>query len=197
MISRKSFGTVICAILISTTSSAATLGQNDPAAYRLLSGNGEDSPSSFSESISESVPDQSQCAGSGDLGDHQSYCSPRWTASADFIILNRSGGGNQTLVDRVPGIPSNERVPGRQAFGELFSTPGAEALDGNDFQQGFCGGPRVGLIRHGDSGYDLEFSYFQIDGWRSDRTVEPNDPDDCLVMRAPGHWVKPTTVVGG
>jgi len=87
-------------------------------------------------------------------------------------------------------------VPGSNSFGELFSTSGAEALNSKDFQQGFRGGPRVGLIRHGDSGYDLELSYFQIDGWRSDRIVVPDDPEDCLVMRAPGRWLAPAETPG-
>ena len=59
---------------------------------------------------------------------------------------------------------------------DLSSTPGVEALNANDFQQGFAGGPRLGLIRHGDSGYDFELTYFQIDGWSSVRTVGPYDP---------------------
>jgi hypothetical protein len=174
MNSRKLFGTVICAFLVLATSSAAALGQNDPAAYRLLTGNGEDSPPSFSETMA----DQSQCAGCCDVGGCQSYCCPRWTASADFIILDRIGGANQTLVERVP------------LHDDPFRTPGAEALNGNDFQQGFCGGPRVGLIRHGDCGYDLELSYFQIDGWSSARSVGPDDPIDWLVMRAPGGFTQ-------
>ena len=98
MNSRNLFGTVICAILVLATSSAAALGQNDPAAYRLLTGNGEDSPPSFSETMA----DQSPCAGCCDVGCCQSCCCPRWTASADFIILDRIGGANQTLVERVP-----------------------------------------------------------------------------------------------
>jgi len=174
MNSRKLFGTVICAFLVLATSSAAALGQNDPAAYRLLTGNGEDSPPSFSETMA----DQSPCAGCCDVGGCQSYCCPRWTASADFIILDRTGGVNQTLVSRVSG---ND---------DPFRSPGAEALNSNDFQQGFCGGPRVGLIRHGDCGYDLELLYFQIDGWSSNRSVGPDAPPDWLVMSAPGGFVQ-------
>jgi hypothetical protein len=177
MNSRKLFGTVICAILILPTSSAVALGQNDPAAYRLLTGNGEDSPSSFSETKA----DQSQSAGCCDVGCGQSYCCPRWTASADFIILDRIGGTSQTLVSRVPG---------NVKFVDLPKTPGVEALNGNDFQQGFYSGPRVGLIRHGDCDYDWELSYFQIDGWSSDRSVGPDDPVDWLIMRAPGGFLQ-------
>ena len=95
------------------------------------------------------------------LGGCQSCCCPRWTASADFIILERVGGVSQTLVERVPLVDHPS------------TTTGVEALNSNDFQQGFCGGPRVGLIRHGDCGYDLELSYFQIDGWSSAETLGP------------------------
>ena len=174
------FAAVICAVLVWTTSSAAAQGPNDPADNRGLTGTGEDSPPSFSGTMAD-----------------QSSCRPRWTASADYIILNRSGGTNQTLVERVPGTPPHHRVPGSTTFGELFSTPGVEALNGNDFRQGFCGGPRVGLIRHGDGGYDCELSYFQVDGWHSDRAVVPDNPDDCLVMRAPGQWLSPAMTPGG
>jgi hypothetical protein len=91
--------------------------------------------------------------------------------------LNRIGGVNRTLVERVPGT-----VP----IGNLPATPGTQALNSNDFQQGFSAGPRIGLIRHGDSGYDFELSYFQIGDWSSARTVGPDYPPDWLVMRAPG-----------
>ena len=179
MNSRNLFGTVLCAIFVLATSSAAALAKNDPAAGRLLAGNGEDSPPSFSETMAG----QSPCAGCCDAGGCQSYCCPRWTASADFIILDRIGGVNQTLVSRVPRTCKNR-----------FTARGVEVLNSNDFQQGFCGGPRLDLIRHGDCGYDLELSYFQIDGWSNDRTIGPDDPTDWLVMRAPGgfHANQPT-----
>ena len=122
---------------------------------------------------------------------------PRWTASADFIILDRLGGANQMLVQGVAGFSTSDRFPGSKTFGELLHHAGLEALNGDDFQQGFAAGPRVGLIRHGDFGYDLELSYFQVNDWRSDRTVEPNGPDDCLVIKAAGHWLSPTTSQNG
>jgi hypothetical protein len=57
-------------------------------------------------------------------------------------------------------------------------------LNANDFRQGFHGGPRLDLIRHGDCGYDLELLYFQIDGW-SDSKLFAGDPD-TLLFTAPG-----------
>jgi len=173
MNSRDLFGAVAWAILVLATSSAAALGQDDPTGYRLLTGDGGDSP----PSLAETMADPSQCAGRCDWGCCESCCCPRWTASADFIILDRIGGANQTLVDRVPlYVPPD--------------TPGNEALNSNALQQGFCGGPRLDLIRHGDCGYDVELSYFQIDGWSSDRTVGPDDPADWLVMKCPGNFVQ-------
>ena len=176
MNSRNLFGTAICAILVWAANSAAALGQIDPAAYRLLSDNGEDSPLSASETAADLSPSAGCCEVDGCL----TPCRPRWTAAADFIILDRVGGGNQTLV---------ERLSRSVKFEDIAGTPGAVALTGNDFQ-GFCGGPRVGLIRHGDCGYDLELSYFQIDGWKIDKNIGPDDPPDWLIMRAPGGFLQ-------
>ena len=173
MKSRTLLATVVGAILALAASSAA-LGQHDPPADRLLPGNGEDSLASFSETAA----DQPQRDGRGDVGGFQAYFSPRWTASADVIILDRIGGANQTLVARVP----HDEDP--------FKVAGVEALNGSDFQQGFAAGPRLGLIRHGDGGYDFELLYFQIDGWSCDRSIGPDDPIDWLVMRAPGDFTQ-------
>jgi len=177
MSSRNLLGTAICAVLIGAASTAAVLGQNAPPPDRLPAGNGDDSPPSFSETMADQ-PQGSCCC---DLGCCPSCRCPRWTASADFIILDRIGSVNQTLVERVPlSVP----------YLDVPKTPGVEAFNANDFQQGSAGGPRLGLIRHGDSGYDLELSYFQIDGWSSDRSVGPDNPIDWLVMRAPGGFTQ-------
>jgi hypothetical protein len=171
---RKLCGTVIRAILVLVTSSAMGLGQNDPATGGLLTGNGEGVPTLFSTAPA----DQPQGAGYGDGGFLQSDGSPRWTVAADFIFLDRLGGANQTLVETVP-----RSVP----YESLRQTPGTEALNSSAIQQGFCGGPRVDLIRRGDADCDLELSYFQIEGWTGYGNVGPVDPSSqWLVMRAPG-----------
>lgn len=172
--SRSLLGTVACAILVVVASSATLLGQNGPAADRLLVGDGSASPLSSSETMTDRSPRAGYC----DLDGCPSCVCPRWTASADFIILERVGGATRTLVERVP------------LSEHPLSTTGTEALNSTDFQQGFCAGPRVGLIRHNDCGYDLELSYFQIDGWNSVRNVGPDHPTDWLVMRAPGLFVQ-------
>ena len=172
MNSRNLFGTVILAMLLLPATSAVAPGQNAPAADRLLRGDGEDSPPSFSES----ALDQPQSAGCCDAGSAQAPCCPQWTVWADFIILDRIGSFNQPLVSTVP-INQNP------------NSPGTEVLNANDFHQGFAGGPRVGLIRHGDDGYDLELSYFQIDGWSDYRSVGPT-PGYWMVMTAPGGFLQ-------
>ena len=177
MKSRNLFGTVLSAIFLLAATSAAALGQNGPAADGLPTGDPKDSP----PSLSETTADQSPCAGNCDLDCFPSCC-PRWTASADFIILDRVGGGNQTLVEKVL-----HSVP----FHEVPKTPGVEVFNSSDFQQGFCGGPSLDLTRHGDNGYDLELSYFQIDGWTSGISIGP-DPNYWLVMRAPGGFTQTT-----
>jgi hypothetical protein len=171
MRSRNLLATVVGAILLFAATSSATLGQNDPA------GSGQD----LRPSLSEMVADQSQRGGC-DVGGCPSYCCPRWTASADFILFERIGNANQTLVERVP----LNRDP--------FAHTGVEALNSSDFRQGYAGGPRLDLIRHGDCSYDVELSYFQIDGWSSDRSIGPDDPIDWLVMRAPGGFTQTNQV---
>jgi hypothetical protein len=111
----------------------------------------------------------------------ESVCCPscsgsRWTASADFIILDRIGSVPYALVETVP-------------HDQPYTNPGAEVLNANDLQQGFSGGPKLGLVRHGDNGYDLELSYFQIDGWNDYRSIGPA-PDYWLVMTAPGNFIQ-------
>ena len=71
----------------------------------------------------------------------------------------------------------------------MYTNPGTEVLNANELQQGFAGGPKLDLIRHGDNGYDLELSYFQIDGWNDYRSIGPT-PDYWLVMTAPGNFIQ-------
>ena len=167
MNSPKLFETVLCAIFVLPTIVAAAPTQNGPAIEDLMTGNEEGSLPSLSQAAVEPSP----CADCG-----QWCCCPRWTASADFIFLDRVGSFNQSLVETVPAA-------------EPPSDPGVEVLNAEDLQQGVAGGPRLGLIRHGDNGRDLELSYFQIDGWSDCRSVGPT-PDDWLVMQAPGGFLQ-------
>ena len=149
MNSRNFLGVILCAILVLATNSAAVQGQIDPAASGLPAGNGEDSRPSFSETTADQPPGPG-----GEASFGQSCCSP-WTASAEFIIFERIGTVSQALVSTYP--PHDPIILGT----------GTERLDSNDLDQGFSGGPRLDLMHHGDDGCDLEFSFFQIDGWSS------------------------------
>ena len=105
--------------------------------------------------------------------------TPRWTVSAEAIVLGRLGGVNQTLVARVPGV-----VP----FYLTSTAPGTEAFNSNQFQQGFSAGPKMSLTYHGDSGYGAELSYFNIFNQSATKAIGPDSPADWLVMKAPGFW---------
>ena len=102
---------------------------------------------------------------------------PRWTVSAEAIVLDRVGTANRTLVERVPGVMPFAKVP---------TTPGTPALTGTDLNQGFCPGFKLGVTYHTDSKYDLELSFFRISSWDATRSIGPDNPLNWLVMRAPG-----------
>ncbi len=152
------FATAICVILVGSTSSPRVFGQTAPLAERSLTDSGGESPSLFSAT----TVDPSQGAGCCDVGFGQSCCS-RWTASAEFIILERIGTANQTLVTTYPGPPSPKT--------QFIVGQGTDQLYSSDLTQGFAGGPKVGLLWHGENGYDLEVSFFQIDGWSNAASV--------------------------
>jgi hypothetical protein len=176
MNSLKLFGTSIYTIVLMSAISAVAMGQNATLAdSRLLENADYPSPAT--------ADDESQSASGCDIDFTKSCRAARWTASADFIILDRIGSVDRKLVELVSGS-----VP----VDQIHHTFGPEALNADDFQQGFAGGPRFGLVRHGDNGYDLEMSYFQIDGWSSARSVGPYDHDQTywLVMRAPGGFIQ-------
>ena len=137
-----------------------------------MTGNGEGSlPSS-----PETAVEPSQGAGFPDLGFGQPRYRPQWTATAEFIILDRIGSAAYPLVSTVPASQSPR-------------DPGTEVLNARDLHQGFSGGPRLDLIHHGDQDADLEVVYFQIDGWDGYRGIGPT-PDDWLVMKAPGGFLQ-------
>lgn len=107
--------------------------------------------------------------------------APRWTVSAEAIVLGRIGGVNQTLVERVPGT-----VPFFNPPYDTSTAPGVEAFNSNQFRQGFSAGPKISLTYHDDSGYGVELSYFNIFDQSASKTIGPDNPADWLVMKAPG-----------
>jgi hypothetical protein len=149
---------------------------DDQSGFRLISsesedtlayGYGQDTGASQSNygGCSAADCDGCSCAACGGA------CYPRWTASADAMIMDRIGTKSQSIVN------------------SYYRT--REYLNSNDFHQGFYSGPRVGLIRHGDNCYDIEISYFQIDGWSSTRTITPSN--DILEFDVPGYSITSTS----
>ena len=110
--------------------------------------------------------------------------APRWTVSAEAIVLSRIGGVNQTLVARVPGNLPFYNPP----FPDSATYPGVEALNSKQFWQGFSAGPKIDLIYRGDSGYGVELSYFNIFDQSGSNAIGPDNPPDWLVMKAPGSF---------
>ena len=98
--------------------------------------------------------------------------------------MERIGTVNQTLVSTYPVVapPSSPS--------QLIVGQGTERLNSDDLFQGFAGGPKIGLMCHGDDGYDWEFSFFQLDSWNSARSVAPNGATP--VFTAPGNFVQTT-----
>ena len=144
---RPAFATAILVILAVATASPRTFGQTAPATDPFLTdGRGDSQPL-----LAETTFGQP--------------CSSRWTAAADFIILERIGSVSYTLVETVP-----RSVKYR---GSAQDYPGTEVLNATDLQQGFSAGPQFALTHHGDDGNDLEVSYFQIDGWDDTKSVGP------------------------
>lgn len=84
----------------------------------------------------------------------------------------------------IPGVAPPPTPP------QFIVGQGADQLRSSDLYQGFAGGPRVGLIRHDDSGYDPELSFFEIDGWSSAQSIAPGG--GTPVFLAPGGFVQTT-----
>jgi hypothetical protein len=110
--------------------------------------------------------------------------APRWTFSAETLVLGRTGGANQSLVGLLPG---NMQFAATQNASALA----AEAFNSNQFWQGFSAGPKVSLTYHDESGVGVEFSYFNISTQSATKTVGPTgspNTADWLVMYAPGSF---------
>jgi len=177
---RKLPRTALCAISVALTTSAVALGQNDPAADRIRTGNAESSP----PSLSVTTADLSQDAGGEAVDLGPSGVSPRWTASAEFMLWDRIGTVRETLVTTYP-VPPPPPMP------QLIVGQGTDQLYSDDLTQGFAGGPKVGLTYHADNGCGCEVSFFQIDGWGNARST-PSGADITPVFAAPGDFVQTT-----
>ena len=105
----------------------------------------------------------------------------RWSVSAEAIVLQRHGGVDRTLVERVPGD-----TPFYQPPYDTSTAPGVEAFNSNQFRPGPSAGPKISLTYHGQSGYGVELSYFSVLDQSATRAIGPDAPPDWLVMKAPG-----------
>jgi hypothetical protein len=108
--------------------------------------------------------------------DHPDITS-RWTVSAEAIVLARTGGVGQSLV---------ERAPGTLPFYATATAAGSEVFNSNQFQQGVSAGPKLGLMYHDASGDGVELSYFNVFDQSATKAIGTGSPPDWLVMRAPG-----------
>ena len=172
------FAIAFFVILAGATSSPRVLGQTAPLAERSVADSGGESPSLFFGT----TVDLSQGAGCCDLGFGQSCC-PYLAVSAESIILERVGTANQTLVTTYPGVPSPKT--------QYIVGQGTDRLSSSDLTQGFAAGPKISLLYHSKDGYDLEASWFQIDGWSNAASIA-SGTDTTPVFVAPGGFVQTT-----
>jgi len=114
--------------------------------------------------------------------------SPRWTFSAEGIGLERLGGADQTLVQRVPGTVPFYAFPPAPPLYDTAIYPGFEALNSNQLRQGFAAGPKLGLTYRDPSGLGFELTYFDVLGFSAARAIGPDIPANWLVMKAPGSF---------
>lgn len=109
----------------------------------------------------------------------QPESASRWTAFIGAVILERTGGENRTLV---------ERVEGSTPFYLTADTSGSEAFNSGQFKQGFSGGLEINLIYHGSSGYSAELLCFNVFNQSDIKAIGPDDPVNWFVMKAPGSF---------
>ena len=106
----------------------------------------------------------------------------RWIVSVEATAFSRKGGVNQALISRAPA----DTPFFSQSGANTANTPGVEAFNSNQFQQGLSAGPKVGLIYLGDSGYGAELAFFSVPGLNAAKAIGPDG--GWLVMQAPGSF---------
>jgi hypothetical protein len=88
------------------------------------------------------------------------WCDPLWTVRAGSVLLQRSGGGNTTIM--------------------ADTATGAPILSGNSFGFGTQGGIDVAAMRRIGPNHDIQGRYFGIDGWNAQNTITPVGGVDIL-----------------
>ncbi|MGD0383276.1 MAG: BBP7 family outer membrane beta-barrel protein [Thermoguttaceae bacterium] len=96
-----------------------------------------------------------------------------WTASADAMIMSRSGGKTSSLL--------------------LNAGTGGELLNEKNINFPWAAGPRVSIVREDIlCGCDLEASYFGIDGWSAEKDITvPAAGADFRVYNATAFTLNP------
>ncbi|MHB8900525.1 MAG: hypothetical protein ACYC6Y_17370 [Thermoguttaceae bacterium] len=135
---RRALATALWVILVVAASPPRVWGQAAPAADPSPAGSG----GNLQPLVTETTTGPPQGVGGWDV-DFSQPPSFHWTASVEFITLERIGSVPYTLVET---LPHNE---------DPLTTIGTEALNAKDLRQGFSGGPQLGLIYHGDDGSEL------------------------------------------
>ena len=143
-----------------------------------MTGNGEGSLPSFPETTAK--PSQERACPIWALA------NPDGRPTADFMGWFRVGGVNQALVTTYPVTP-----PPPAVNPPFVPGTGTERLNSQDLNQSFAAGPKMDLTYHGDDGYDVELSFFEIDGWNGAGIVLPNGQSPSFA--APGGFVQPPT----
>lgn len=180
MDSLKRLSRVFWAISVWLASSAAALGQYDPAADSAMTGKGQ----GWLSSSSGTTADQPRDAG-GNLVDLGRLADPpRWTVSGEFIILERMDTVHQTLVATYPGAPSPTT--------QFTVGQGTNQVSSGDLAQGFAGGPKVGLTYHVDNGCHLEFSFSKSTAGTTSRALRPGPTSRRCSWRPAPSCKRPT-----
>ena len=109
---------------------------------------------------------------------------PRWTISAEALLLGRAGTGNQPLVAFVPGDVYWWTSTGLNTT----NYPGAVSLASPQRGQRLAPGPKLGVTYRGSSGWGAELAYLSVVGLGATRTCGPENPGQWLVMKAPGSF---------
>jgi len=102
---------------------------------------------------------------------------PGWTVTADALFLHRSAATGQKLASVYP--------------------TSIEAINSRELTFDHEAGPRVSLIRHTRSCWDIEFNWMSIDGWNSAQSLGgPGYYSASLSIGSVTHMRNPTFVYG-
>jgi hypothetical protein len=131
--------TMMLAALFSGGTAGAESPASQPGVCDVSCGAAADPWGECSATCGETLADGCTTGGCG-------CCPPRWTFSADSLLLWRSSPDDQVL------------------YRTDFLQGGDVALNAADLDFDMAAGPRLTAMHHGNC-WDVEFSYFQVDGF--------------------------------